>query len=187
MKPTQATSWITEARFEPYLAEADGNHERAVALYVWNARVSAAMFETLHHVEVALRNVIDAQFDLVVASAPVSSTWLCDPTILNEASRTRVEETAARIRREGHLATRARVVAGLAFGFWRALFDKRYDRIVERAITVARNETARLVRSQPLTLGTGRSTEPAPSGEAPSTEPGPDSGGPEGCGDLAGE
>ncbi|MGC2372275.1 MAG: hypothetical protein WA484_00220 [Solirubrobacteraceae bacterium] len=129
MKPTQATSWITEARFEPYLAEADGDHERAVALYVWNARVSAAMFETLHHVEVALRNVIDAQFDLVVASAPVSSTWLCDPTILNEASRTRVEETAARIRREGHLATRARVVAGLAFGFWRALFDKRYDRL----------------------------------------------------------
>ena len=42
------------ARFEPYLAEAGGDHERAIALYVWNARVSAAMFETLHHVEVAL-------------------------------------------------------------------------------------------------------------------------------------
>jgi hypothetical protein len=101
MKPAQATSWITEARFGPYLAEAGGDHERAVALYVWNARVSAAMFETLHHVEVALRNAIDAQFDPVVASASVSSTWLCEPTILNEASRTRVEETIARVRREG--------------------------------------------------------------------------------------
>ncbi len=129
MKPTQATIWITDARFEPYLAEADGDHERAVALYVWNARVSAAMFETLHHVEVAPRNAIDAQFDPVVASAPVSATWLRDPMILNMASRTRVEETAARVRREGHVPTRARVVAGLAFGFWRALFDKRYDRL----------------------------------------------------------
>jgi hypothetical protein len=62
----------------------------------------------------------------------------------------------------------------------------RYDRLVEHAITVARNETARLARPQPLALGTGCSTEPAPSGATPSTEPGPDSGGPEGCAGLAG-
>ncbi len=129
MKPTQATRWITEARFAPYLAEANDDHERAIALYVWNARVSAAMFETLHHVEVALRNAIDAQFAPVVASAAVSSTWLHDPAILNDTSRRRVEETVSRIEREGSVPTRARVVAGLAFGFWRALFDKRYDRL----------------------------------------------------------
>ncbi len=129
MKPAQATQWITEARFAPYLAEADDDHDRAVALYVWNAQVSAAMFETLHHVEVALRNAIDAQFAPVIASAPASSTWLCDLTILNEPSRGRVEETVARIGREGATPTRARVVAGLALGFWRALFDKRYDRL----------------------------------------------------------
>jgi hypothetical protein len=129
IKPAQATKWITEARFAPYLAEADDDHDRAVALYVWNAQVSAAMFETLHHVEVALRNAIDAQFAPVIASAPASSTWLCDLAILNETSRRRVQETVARIGREGTVPTRARVVAGLAFGFWRALFDKRYDRL----------------------------------------------------------
>jgi hypothetical protein len=74
MKPSQATKWITEARFEPYLAEASGDHERAIVLYVWNARVSAAMFETLHHVEVALRNAIDARFEPVVVSAAASQT-----------------------------------------------------------------------------------------------------------------
>jgi hypothetical protein len=105
------------------------DHERAIALYLWNAQVSAAMFETLHHVEVALRNAIDAQFAPVIALATVSSTWLRDPEILNETSRRRVEETVARIEREGVVPTRARVVAGLAFGFWRALFDKRYDRL----------------------------------------------------------
>jgi hypothetical protein len=129
MKPSQATEWITAARFEPYLDEAGGDHERAIALYVWNAQVSAAMFETLHHVEVALRNAIDVRFKPVVVSAAVSQTWLCDPAILNDASRRRVEETIARIRRERKEPTRGRVVAGLGFGFWRALFDKKYARL----------------------------------------------------------
>ena len=40
MQPSQAKKWITEARFAPYVAAADGNHGEAVALYVWNARVS---------------------------------------------------------------------------------------------------------------------------------------------------
>jgi hypothetical protein len=129
MKREQAKRWITGARFEPYLADAAGNHELAVALYVWNARVSAAMFETLHHVEVTLRNAIDAQFEPFAASAPPLDTWLMDPAILNEAARRRVEDTITRIRREGRAPTHDRIVAGLAFGFWRALFDKKYHRL----------------------------------------------------------
>ncbi len=79
MNSAQATAWITEARFAPYRSEAGGDHERAVALYAWNAQVSAAVFETLHHVEVLLRNTIDAQFAPVIAAAPASETWLEDP------------------------------------------------------------------------------------------------------------
>jgi hypothetical protein len=129
MKPEQAKRWITDSRLDPYLAEVGGDHERAIALYVWNASVSAAMFETLHHVEVAVRNTIDAQFEPVLASAEPPAMWLCDPGILNERSLQLVEETIARIRQERHMPTRGRVVAGLTFGFWRALFDKRYDRL----------------------------------------------------------
>jgi hypothetical protein len=129
MKPAQATRWVTGARFAPYVTEAKGDYERALALYIWNARVSAAMFETLHHVEVTLRNAIDAQFEPVVVSAAPTATWLYDPKILNDTSRRRVEETVLRIRRDGSQPTRGRVVAGLAFGFWRALFDKRYDQL----------------------------------------------------------
>lgn len=40
MQPTQATTWITEARSAPYLEEAGGEDEKALALYVWNARRS---------------------------------------------------------------------------------------------------------------------------------------------------
>jgi hypothetical protein len=85
--------------------------------------VSAACFETLHHTEVLLRNTIDAQFAPVIASAPPAESWLEDPKILNADSRKRVGETIARIRNDHKTPTRGRVVAGLSFGFWRALLD----------------------------------------------------------------
>jgi hypothetical protein len=122
----QAAEWITGARFRPYLDAAGGDHERAVALYVWNAQLSAALFETLHHVEVLLRNAVDACFAPVDAAAAPRDTWLEDPAILTDASRRRVRETIGRIVREHKQPTRGRVVAGLSFGFWRALFDRRY-------------------------------------------------------------
>jgi hypothetical protein len=123
----QATRWITTPRFTPYLEEAAGDHDHAVALYVWNAQVSAAMLEALHHVEVLLRNAVDAMFAPMDAAAAPRDTWLEDPAILNDAARRRVRETIGRIAREGKTPTRGRVVAGLSFGFWRALFDKKYD------------------------------------------------------------
>lgn len=127
MQPSQAKKWITEARFSPYVVKAGSDHGGAVALYVWNARISAAMFETLHHVEVILRNAVDSQFAPVDADVPPRDTWLEDPMILNDASQQRVRETVGRISREGKTPTRGRVVAGLSFGFWRALFDKKHD------------------------------------------------------------
>lgn len=126
MQPSQAIKWITPARFAPYLEEAGGEHNGAIALYIWNARISAAAFETLHHVEVILRNAVDAQFTPVDGSAAPRDTWLENPAVLNDASRQRVHETISRISREGKTPTRGRVVAGLSFGFWRALFDKKY-------------------------------------------------------------
>ncbi|MDP2711462.1 MAG: hypothetical protein Q8O56_09610 [Solirubrobacteraceae bacterium] len=83
MKPTDATRWITDPRFTPYLAQAGGDHKTAVQLYVWNSRISAAMFETLHHVEVLVRNAIDAQFTPLDPSAAPRTTWLEDASILH--------------------------------------------------------------------------------------------------------
>ena len=62
MKPEQAVRWLSEPRFRNFLNAADGEHDSAVALYVWNADVSAALLGVLHHVEVLLRNGIDDQF-----------------------------------------------------------------------------------------------------------------------------
>jgi hypothetical protein len=125
VKPPQATIWVTDPRFAPYLTETEGDHQRAVVLYVWNTRMSAALFETVAHTEVLLRNAIDAQFPPVNHGDDYSKTWLMTP-LLSTTSRARVEESAQRIIRQGAAPTRARVAANLSFGFWRALFDSHY-------------------------------------------------------------
>jgi hypothetical protein len=144
------TAWITAVRLAPYLDEMGGDHEQAVALYIWNARISAAMFETLHHVEVLLRNAIDSQFAPVDAAASPQETWLENPSILNERSRQRVRETIARIRREHQTPTRGRVVAGLSFGFWRALFDRKNSALwvshLHRAFPAGSGDRAEVAR-----------------------------------------
>jgi hypothetical protein len=127
MNPSQASTWITEPRFAPYLRAAESDHELALALYVWNAQISAAALETLHHVEVLLRNTVDAQFQPLDHAAAPQTTWLEDPSLLTTKSRERVTETIERITAEHKTPTRGRVVAGLPFGFWRALFDRKYE------------------------------------------------------------
>ena len=48
--------WLSAPRLERYLAASDGDRERALRLYDWNARISAALLCDLAHFEVALRN-----------------------------------------------------------------------------------------------------------------------------------
>ncbi|MGH2879459.1 MAG: hypothetical protein ACRDK4_07645 [Solirubrobacteraceae bacterium] len=61
MDAKQAAAWISDARFQPFLAEANGDHARAVALYEWHVRLAAACFATIHGFEVLIRNAIDAE------------------------------------------------------------------------------------------------------------------------------
>jgi hypothetical protein len=51
--------WLSTPRFGRYLAAAGGDGERALGLYDWNARISAAVLCDLAHFEVALRNAYD--------------------------------------------------------------------------------------------------------------------------------
>ena len=51
---------LGQARLEQYLVHCQGDQYRAVALYRWNAQLAAAFWLDLGHLEVALRNAIDA-------------------------------------------------------------------------------------------------------------------------------
>lgn len=69
------------------------------------------------------------QFSPVNHHEAATEAWICDPAILTPKSLERVMETIASVEQKGKVATRARVVANLSFGFWRALLDKHYKQL----------------------------------------------------------
>ena len=61
MESERTAEWISAARLAPFLKVAEGNLDAALDLYHWHARVGAASFLTMHHLEVLVRNAIDAE------------------------------------------------------------------------------------------------------------------------------
>ena len=53
------TDWLTAGRYGKYVNAAGGDHRRALALYEWNAQLSASLLHDLGHLEVGLRNAYD--------------------------------------------------------------------------------------------------------------------------------
>jgi hypothetical protein len=108
--------------------------------------------EVFYHLEVLLRNAVDRQFpetepELVVTICR-PEVWLCDPLVLLDETRERVNEAISRLERRNKPPTRGRVIASLSLGFWAVLFNKPYEDLWRR----------RLVRAFPH--GTGERTEP---------------------------
>jgi hypothetical protein len=125
--------WITAPRFHAFMVAGDHDLGQATALYDWNICISAVFFEVISYTEVLLRNAIDAQFSPVQHHQPARESWLCDSQILTPKSLERVFAAIDGIERMGKEPTRARVVANLSFGFWRALLDRHYNQLwIER-------------------------------------------------------
>lgn len=128
MDGQQANAWLSAARFEPFLADAEGDHIRAVALYDWHAEVTAACFEMVHHFEVLVRNAIDGILGDGQPQEPIKDTWLMDFDVLQPDGVKQVILAVERLE-QGKGITRGRVVAGVSFGFWAGLFSKRYEEL----------------------------------------------------------
>ena len=61
MESERAAEWISASRLAPFLKAADDDLAAALDLYHWHARVGAACFLTMHHLEVLVRNAIDGE------------------------------------------------------------------------------------------------------------------------------
>jgi hypothetical protein len=121
--------WITPPRFRAFLEATNHEVAQATALYDWNICISAAFFEVLSYTEVLLRNAIDAQFAPIRHDQPARESWLGDPEILTPKSLEKVSDAILGIERRKKEPTRARVVADLSFGFWRALLNRDYNQL----------------------------------------------------------
>lgn len=111
-----------EASFSPerlrtYLTAAEGDRKRALQLYTWNTKISAAFYGPLQGLEIALRNAIHQQLTRCYSAA-----WYDNPAVaLDLGGRGRIADAKTETAHAGHTATPGRLVAALSFGFWVSL------------------------------------------------------------------
>lgn len=91
--------------------------------YLWNARLAEALHPALHFLEVALRNRLDEAIASIAGPG-----WIEDArVVVDERSRLHVAEVRKRISDDGAQPDRDRIIAGVDFGFWTALFKRQYE------------------------------------------------------------
>jgi hypothetical protein len=126
------------ARLDTYLRATRGHERKAISLYLWNVRLSAAFQEVLALVEVGLRNALDQELRIWVSAQSedgVSSDWLLGtiPRPLNRLVARKTHEsmlfqakTARGLRPDSHPRRNAEIthddlLAQMNFGTLRAL------------------------------------------------------------------
>jgi hypothetical protein len=136
--------WLSAPRLERYLQATGDDRERALRLYDWNARISAALLRDLAHFEVAVRNAYDGA---LLAATPAGSVhWTFASAVVfppvYRTKRLRGGSTqqadinrkpreildAAVVAAGGSSASPGKVIANLSFGFWRYLSSKAHEK-----------------------------------------------------------
>ncbi|MES0834701.1 hypothetical protein [Nocardiopsis tropica] len=121
-------SLVPAPRLAPYLALAGGDRGRALALYEWGARVSAAAFEDIAHLEVLLRGGMDRVLRAHFREAERGIPWFLLPVPGGEYVAEASGRVRERLRQEGR-ETRDQVVAAMSFGFWSGMLGPGYEEL----------------------------------------------------------
>lgn len=134
--------WITEPRLDEYLVAANHDPDAARELYEWNIGVSAAFFELISHVEIALRNAVDKILRPleIPETARVSSRhgwWFASPSFLTDHDLAFHSTAIRHLGSKAVGATRDKVLASMTFGIWDAVFGPSYEQLFRRHLVHA--------------------------------------------------
>ena len=117
-------------RFGRYVAWADGDRDRAVALYTLNTRISECLYIPLQTLEVALRNRIHA-----VMTAARHEGWFHDAgVLLGNYQPDQLAKAIADVGSGGKEPTPGRIVAALTFSFWTGMFGHDYETLWQQTL-----------------------------------------------------
>jgi len=116
---------LTAERLRSYLRVADGDQERALALYDWNTAATGAVSELVGMVEVLVRNALDAQLTSW-AKTTGADCWF-DAVPLDRQGKADIVKARDRATERGREAEKhGKVIAELSFGFWRYMTGQKY-------------------------------------------------------------
>jgi Abi-like protein len=116
---------LSQRRFDTYLQAAGHDQDRAIALYLWNAKLGASFHLPIQAVEIALRNRVNHA--LVAEFGP---DWWNEQRFvaLIDRERTRDLDTVRnRIAHKRLILETDQIVAGLSFGFWVGMLHKKHN------------------------------------------------------------
>lgn len=116
---------LSTDRFDTYLKAAGHNVDRALNLYIWNARVGAAFHTPIQAVEVALRNCINKA--LLTKFGPNWWQNQAFTKLLSLERRADLDMVKRRLQSKGLMISTAQIVAGLSFGFWVGLLSPAFN------------------------------------------------------------
>jgi hypothetical protein len=117
---------LSQPRFAPYLAAAEGDVRLAIELEWWNLEVAAAFVVPLNRLELALRNALHCRL-CVVFGRP--DWWVAAP-LDDNGKRKIVDAKRVLARLRGRPDAADDVVAQLTFGFWISLLSGTYHRVL---------------------------------------------------------
>lgn len=116
---------MSHRRFDTYLHAAGHNQDRALSLYLWNARLGASFHIPIQAVEVALRNRVNHAL-----VAEFGRDWWNDQRFKATIDHDRVRDldmVKTRINRRGSALETDQIVSGLSFGFWVGMLQPKYN------------------------------------------------------------
>lgn len=120
---------ISPARLGRYLNAASGDKQRALRLYVWNARLCEELYLPLQTAEIAVRNAVHSALVNHYGQGWYSRQAFID--VLPDRYKEEVKKTALDEQlRRAWLFTGDHVVAGMTFGFWVHLLSVNFDHLL---------------------------------------------------------
>jgi hypothetical protein len=119
---TELVHLLSSNRLGPYLASAQGDLDRAMALYEQNQALSEALYVPLQNLEVGLRNRLNTLFN-----TRFGPTWFETDLLQKPIQIRSVHEAQEKLKRACKPLESGRIVAELNFGFWTGFFDGCYD------------------------------------------------------------
>lgn len=119
---------ISSERLTRYLKLAEGDKRRALQQYAYNAALGSAFHGPLQALEVTLRNAVH-----IAITEERGVNWFDGPG-LEQPQQDAVRNAKEDLRWERGPQDPGRIVAGLSFGFWVALFAKRYEKELWRPV-----------------------------------------------------
>ena len=130
---------ISEPRLRQYLGQFGGDKDRALNLYRWNAQLATAFFVDLGHLEVGLRNALDARMQARHIARGLTGTWLEDPRgeLGRDFSGARkhrqpyrdVATARDRVRNNHKPYSHGQVLSETSFGLWHQLVSKKWTNL----------------------------------------------------------